>query len=43
VLELVADLEPAGDRGEHQVPWPCRTEELKRRIEGALTAGRHLG
>ena len=42
VLELVTPLK-AGRRVEvqsgswHAVPWPCRIEELERRIEAALT------
>ena len=36
VLELVAPCKGAEDLQECQVPWPCRTEELQRRIEAAL-------
>jgi hypothetical protein len=41
VLELVAGLRPEQEEDrEHSVPWPCRTEDLKRRIEDTLAEGR---
>ena len=39
VLELVADLHPGQDWQKHRVPWPCRTEDLKQRIEDAISEG----
>ena len=43
VLRLLSSSERTGAQGErnrsvHVVPWPCSTEELKRRIEAALLA-----
>lgn len=42
MLELVTSSRPSGGEvwPEHEraVPWPCGTEELKRRIEAALCA-----
>ena len=44
ILELVTAFQSGQGRQEHHVPWPCRTEELKRRIENALLARRdHTG
>lgn len=36
VLELISDLTEAREVRGQIVPWPCRTEELERRIESAL-------
>ena len=43
VLELVTTLRPVHDRRVHRVLWPCRTEDLKQKIEGALLAGDYSG
>lgn len=44
ILQLVHDDREARDGMEHlAVPWPCRAEELKRRIEAALLAGSRAG
>ena len=39
ILELVSYLEGAQAETKNLVPWPCRAEELKRRIEAAYLAG----
>lgn len=39
VLELVSSTRGAQPRKENQIPWPCRMEELKRRIDAALLGG----
>jgi hypothetical protein len=39
VLKLVADLHPGQDWQKHRVPWPCRTKDLKQRIEDANSEG----
>ena len=36
VLELVSSIEEAQNGKENLVPWPCRVEELKRRIDDTL-------
>lgn len=36
ILELVWPSENTRDGTEHQIPWPCRVDELIRRIEAAL-------
>lgn len=36
VLELVDNPRSVGDGVEHTVPWPCRAEELKRKIKALL-------
>lgn len=41
LLELVTTLRPGQDRRFHCVLWPCRTEDLKRRIETALLTGEY--
>lgn len=38
VLEMGAPPEGVPVRSDRYVPWPCRTEELKRRIAAALAA-----
>lgn len=48
VLELILSFGGSRDRGvrdvsERAVPWPCSTEELKRRIEAALLAEEEAG
>ena len=45
IVELVTTFGGTGERGarerwESVVPWPCRTEELERRIEATLLASR---
>lgn len=36
VLELVSNTQGAHVGAGHLVPWPCRTEDLERRIKAAL-------
>lgn len=36
VLELVDDPDGARDGSGRRLPWPCRTEDLKRHIDAAL-------
>ena len=38
VLEIGVPDDEAEIRPENYIPWPCRTEDLKRRIEAALRA-----
>ena len=39
ILELVFSSDGAQARTGNFIPWPCRLEELKRRIEAALLGG----
>ena len=41
VMELIREEEEAQEVQTHKVPWPCKMDELERRIEAALlTAAR---
>jgi hypothetical protein len=41
VMELIREEEQAQEVQTHKVPWPCKMDELERRIEAALlTAAR---
>jgi hypothetical protein len=41
VMELIREEEEAQELQTHKVPWPCKMDELERRIEAALlTAAR---
>ena len=44
ILELVTTFQPADDTREEarRVPWPCPTENLKRRIEEVLLTERGM-
>ena len=39
VLELASNIKRAQVGTGHLVPWPCRAEDLERRIKAALLAG----
>jgi hypothetical protein len=39
VLELVSVIAPRSGKGHALVFWPCRTEDLEREIEAALSSG----
>jgi hypothetical protein len=44
ILELVTNAQEAPGGAEHLVvPWPCRTETLRRYIDAALLAGSKAG
>jgi hypothetical protein len=36
VMELIREEEEAQELQTHKVPWPCKMDELERRIEAAL-------
>ncbi len=41
VLELVSSLQASRDGAQGALPWPCRVEELRERIEKTLLDGSH--